>query len=64
LRNAAGDAKFSLARAVFDRVDALGTHHPHPDPPPSRWREYKCGLLTQALPLDGGGLGGGEAGSV
>jgi hypothetical protein len=23
-------------RAVFDRVDTLGTHHPHPDPPPSR----------------------------
>jgi uncharacterized protein (UPF0332 family) len=28
-------------RAVFDRVDALGTHHPHPDPPPSRGRECK-----------------------
>jgi hypothetical protein len=26
--------------AVFDRIDALGTNHPHPDPPPSRGREY------------------------
>jgi predicted transcriptional regulator len=49
------DAKFTAAvikglasldrgefiRAVFDRIDALGTNHPHPNPPPSRGREYK-----------------------
>ncbi len=24
-------------------LDTLGAHHPHPDPPPSRGREYKWG---------------------
>ena len=33
--------QFGKIRPVFDRVDAFGTHHPHPDPPPSRGREYK-----------------------
>ena len=41
------DIKISLVKleAVLDRVDVHGTHHPHPDPPPSRGREYKRGAI-------------------
>ena len=45
-------------RAVFDRVDAPGTLTPTPTRP-HRGGGSKMGVLTQALPLDGGGFGRG-----
>src|SRR5204863_6372302 len=46
-----------LARLRHSTTGNLRRHHPHPNPPPSRGRAFA--LLPIALPLDGGGLGGG-----
>src|ERR1700730_18572280 len=43
-------APHSLIRAVFDRVDALGTHHPRPAP--IEGAGLQIGVLIQALPDD------------
>jgi predicted nucleotidyltransferase len=57
----AKEAILTFWRVVIPDPDEknLFAHHPHPGPPPSRGREIAA-APSRALPLDGGGLGGGE----